>query len=297
MAFRRTVTQGFQPDIIHAHVYQAGVPAILLGRLNLIPVVVTEHSSIFPRMMLSSKGVILARFAFQCADAVLPVSNVLKKGIERYGIRADFRVVPNAVDTGLFCPPDGRFEMGKKKLLLVGLLDRSHKKGVPYLLQALAELRRTRNDFQLDIVGDGPARRDYEKMARQLNLSTHVVFHGLKRKREVARFMREADILVLPSLIETFGLVAAEAMACGTPVLATKCGGPEEFLLEGMGTLVPPANAEALREALHDMLIRIDDFDRHGIAQYARERFSRERVGSVLHAIYVSAIHKHRHAA
>ncbi len=288
-AFRRIVAQGFRPDIIHAHVYTAAVPAVLIGKSHHIPVAVTEHFTEFPRKLLRRLEVWKARLAFRQADIVMPVSKSLQRAIEEYGIKARFQVVPNVVDTHLFYPDfSPQLKSQSKRLLVVSLLDPSHKKGVPYLLHALSQLRQQRDDWHLDIVGDGPARAGYEHQAAGLGLADKITFHGLKPREEVAEFMRRADLFVLPSLFETFSAVTAEALATGTPVLATRCGGPEEFITDEVGVLVPPGDVDALRNGLHFMLDNLHLYLCKQISQYAMERFSPEPVGAKLHTVYQS---------
>ena len=288
-AFRRIVSQGFRPHIIHAHFYEAGVPAVLIRKVYRIPVIVTAHFTKFPRKLLRRLDVWKARLAFNKANIVLPVSKSLQKAIEKYNIKARFLVLPNVVDTYLFHPNFfSQFKNRIKRLLFVGLLDVSHKKGMPYFLNALAQLRQYRDDWHLDVVGDGPARAEYEGMVADLGLTDMVTFHGLKSKQEVAEFMRQADLFVLPSLFETFAVVAAEALATGTPVLATRCGGPEEFITDVVGMLVPPGDDKALCKELNHMLSTLHLYSCHKISQYTRELFSPEIVGAKLHNVYQS---------
>ena len=111
-----------------------------------------------------------------------------------------------------------------------------------------------------------------------------------RAKKEVAEFMRLADFLVLPSLFETFSVVTAEALTSGIPVLATRCGGPEEFVTKDVGLLVPPGNTEALFNGLDYMLNNLERFNTEQISHYATEHFSPERVGEQLHRVYLECI-------
>ena len=128
-AFHKLVNDGFRPDVIHAHVYSAGVPAVMIGKRYGIPVVITEHFTGFPRRLVRGLEKTKAKFAFRRADLVCPVSDDLRKHIEAYGIRARFRVVPNVVDTSLFTPANKVYpnEYAKKRLLLVALLKPKNK--------------------------------------------------------------------------------------------------------------------------------------------------------------------------
>ena len=117
-----------------------------------------------------------------------------------------------------------------------------------------------------------------------------VTFRGARSKREVAQFMQQADLFVIPSLAETFSVPAVEALACGTPVLSTRCGGPEEFIVEDVGSLVPSGDANALFRGLDQMLDNLHLYSRQRISKFARERFSPDVVGAQLHAVYESLI-------
>ena len=294
-AFRQIASEGIRPHVIHAHSYDAGLPAILIGKIYGIPAVVTEHSSEFPRKQLGRLGPYVARFAFEKAELVMTVSKSLQKAIEGYGIKASFRVVPNVVDTNLFKPGTSvRPKSGLKRLLCVALFNPSHIKGIPHLLKAFALLQKNRDDWQLDIVGDGPARNDYERLKAELELGDKIIFHGVKTKQEVAEFVRQADLFVLPSLFETFSLATAEALAAGTPVLATRCGGPEEYITDDVGMLVPPGDTSALCKGLDYMLDHLETFSSEQISSYARKRFSPQTVGDKLHRLYIDCLTRNK---
>jgi glycosyltransferase involved in cell wall biosynthesis len=286
-ALRKLVREGWRPDVIHAHVYSAGVPAVLLGKRYGIPVVISEHFSGFPRGLVRGLERLRAKFAFEQASLVCPVSENLKKHIESYGIRTRFQVVPNVVDMSLFspgCNPDKDIASREKHILFVGLL--TPIKEVPYLLEALTRIKEKRNDFILDVVGDGPNRTEYEELTNVLGLTKVVRFHGLKTKREVAEFMKRCDFFVLPSLFETFGVVLIEALACGKPVIATDIGGPNEIVTEGLGKLVPLGDVGALAQAIDFMLDHYHEYDPKRIAEYVQARYSYEAVGKQWDKIY-----------
>jgi glycosyltransferase involved in cell wall biosynthesis len=98
--------------------------------------------------------------------------------------------------------------------------------------------------------------------------------------------MRACDFLVHPSLNESFGCVIVEAMACGKPVLATRCGGPEEIIVSRTGILVNPANVDQLTSGLEYMLDHLHQYDPETIAGYTRRRFSCKTVGQALDKIF-----------
>ncbi len=284
---RRFMKQGWKPDIIHAHVYSAGVLAVILGRLYHIPVVITEHWTWFVLHQLTWERRLAARFALNRARVVLPVGEDLKRHIESYGIKNSFQIVPNVVNTQLFYPSPSQDKDGKKRLLLVAHL--SPQKGIPYLLQALKQVTEKRNDFILDIIGEGAkgaTTEEYEEIANELGLEQVVKFYGAKPKEDVAEFMRNCSFFVQPSLWETFGVVYIEAMACGKPVIASDIPGPNEFINQDVGIMVPPKDVNALAKAIDFMLDHYKDYSSEKIANYATERFSYKAVGKKLDKIY-----------
>ena len=282
--WRAVRRSGFEPDVLHAHFFLAGVPAVLLERATRKPVVVTEQWSIFlpsDPMQLTRPLRAAARFAFERADAVLPASDALQHGIEAEGIRARFEVVSNVVDTSLF-GVDGAPRNGR--LLAVGLLYEA--KGYEYLLEALALVRGQGRDVELDVIGDGPRRDDYVRLAHELGLDGHVVFHGLLPKPEVARRMREAALFVLASRYDNNPCVLIEAMASGLPVVATAVGGIPEVVDERSGVLAAPRDARAIADAIGTALDRLGAYDRDAIAADAAARFGRDEIGRRLARIY-----------
>ncbi len=291
-AFQRLAQEGFRPDLIHAHIHRVALPAVLLGKIYKIPVVVTEQHSAIPRRMLGKLDLFEARTAFRLADKVLPVSAALQAGIEQYGMQARFQIVPNVVDSDLFYPAMGnQSPAGQKQLLCVATMPPTHVKGINYLLDALAQLQQQRTDWQLSIIGDGPERVTYEQQAQTLGLTGQVHFLGSRSKAEVAEKMRNAHIFVLPSIWDNMPCVLVEAMASGLPIVSTQTGGiPEIVNSDEIGLLAIPANADSLREILNRMLDRYPTYDRTKLTTTARQRYNYAAVGRQLDEIYRECI-------
>src|SRR5207245_1046672 len=145
--------------------------------------------------------------------------------------------------------------------------------------------------------GDGFFYRRYRmqaeqirQMARDLGLGGCLEFTGLKAPREVAEIMGQSALLVLPSRAESFGAVLVEALACGTPVVATRCGGPEDIVTDQVGTLVPPEDSNALAHAIDEMLGRRSEFPAAQLRKYALEGFAYERIAQETVALYREAV-------
>jgi len=285
--FRKVLAPTYKPDIIHAHVYRAGPSALKIGRLTKAPVILSEHSlELLAQQELTLEFRIFARRILERFSRILPVSEPLKKEMQKLAPKARYTVVPNAVNTELFHPasPKNRKDQRLKRILTVSLL--MPVKGIPDLLKALSLLKEKRQDFILDIVGDGAGRKKLEALADACKLNGQVNFHGLRSRPEVARFMRECDFFVFPSRMETFGCVLIEAMACGKPIVATRAGNIPELVKDGTGILVPAKDPPALQAAINQMLDRSGDYSPEKIASYARDNFSYQAVTDRLGLIY-----------
>lgn len=291
-AFRQMIKNDGTPDIIHAHVYHAGILGAIVGKILRIPVVISEHSSAFARGRLSRSGKPAVRIAFRLANVVIPVSNALKDSMIDTGIRGNFQIIPNVVDDEVFSYQDKDRHDQNHRFLYVGLLDLSDNKGLPILFQALEKYLEKDSNWQLDIIGDGPGRGMVEEMVRESPLKAFVAFQGLKTKPEVASYMQQADLFILPSIKETFSVVAAEALATGTPVLATKCGGPEDFVNQNNGILVEAGNPDALYEGLLESIRALDSFDNEKIARDAYRKFSPKVIGEEFTKIYNGVLNR-----
>ena len=281
-ALWRLWRDGFRPDVVHAHVYQAAPPALVLGRLARAVVVVSEHYTGFARGLVSGYDRTLARLSFRRADLVAPVSRELAERLRALAPRARVEAVPNAVDTDAFHPPaERRRASGPARLLNVATL--SEKKGHVHLLEALARLE---SGETLDIVGDGELRDLLERQAAVLGVSERVRFLGPRPKEEVAELMREADLFVLPSLHENLPVVLVEAQASGLPAVATRVGGVAELVDEDAGRLVEAGDPAALAEAIAGVLGARDRFDASALARRAAERYGYDAIAARWTAIY-----------
>jgi glycosyltransferase involved in cell wall biosynthesis len=274
------VRRAGRPDVIHANSIASALVAVALGFVLRVPVVYTEHWTIFLREdpgELTPAMRRLAAFALRRADLVLPVSASLRNALAELEPQARFEVVPNVVDVTLF-HADGQVD--PDRLLTVGLLE-DDQKGVDVLLDALASLPPT---LGLDIVGDGARRAAYESRARELGISDRVAFLGRLSKDDVARLMRNAGAFVLASRYENNPVVVLEALCSGTPVVATDVGGVGEIVGPEDGTLVPREDAVALATTIRNVLSR--KADRTAIAARGQARFGTDAVAERLERAY-----------
>jgi glycosyltransferase involved in cell wall biosynthesis len=195
----------------------------------------------------------MQRRVIQRFDRILTSSTETAREIERaFGVAGNrIRNVANGLDTDFF-RPEKRNVRVPNRLLFVGNTD-DPKKGILYLLQAMIYLP---EKISLRIVDHGlPYKTFAPDLVEKLGLAHRVTFTGKVSSEDLRREYHAAQITVVPSLYEGFGLPAAESMACGTPVIATHAGAlPEVVGDEGSGILVPPRDAQTLARAIQEIL-------------------------------------------
>jgi len=222
-------------------------------------------------------------------DRVVSVSAQAARAVRRAFALPEERVVVvhNGVDTELFRPSE---DVPKRTghLVFVGRSDDANK-GARYLLEAL-DILKDEVDFRLTLVDDVKQRlRLVPRLVWEFGLSSRVDFSGWVSTEELARLYNEAEVVVSPSLYEGFGLPAAEAMACGTPVVATGAGAFPELIEDGAtGVLVPARDVQALAEALRRLLADPARARTMGAAarQRVAERFTWRRAAEKLVQLY-----------
>ncbi len=175
-------------------------------------------------------------------------------------------VIYNGIDTEVFSPSD-QVQRSENTILMVMSRD-TYVKGLRFLLEALAELRK-KYDLNLMVVGRTLGDGVTEKLMQKLDITQYVQFCDQIDTDELVRLYRTAAIVAVPSTYEGFGLPAAEAMACGAPVVSTTAGALPEVVGDG-GILIPPADSAALEQALASLL---DNPDKRGeYSQAGRKR-------------------------
>jgi glycosyltransferase involved in cell wall biosynthesis len=268
-------------DLIHAHfVYPDGVVAAALGQQLGIPVMTSEHAFWRPWLVDQPREGTQVDAALPGLRVVAPVSEFLRADVDAYlAGRARTVVLPNVVDDAVFHPAPA--ERDPDALLYVGLIRRF--KRVDVLIRALALARRQRPLLHLKILSAdafrayGDDRREVNRLIDELGLREAVsIVHG-SSPAAVADAMRRCTAVVVSSTRrETFCSVAAEALACGTPLVTTRCGGPEEFFSEGDGVMVEADDPTALAEGLLRALRERGSFDPQAMHQRIVGRFGRD---------------------
>jgi glycosyltransferase involved in cell wall biosynthesis len=283
--FSKLLTQWGKPDVIHAHVVlPGGLAAVRLGRQQAIPVVLTEHTSPFSVHLKAATLRRWVREALSQANRVIAVSPALAQQIHAFDDSITIDLIGNVIRTDFFTPAQTATR-APARFLSVGLLTK--QKGIRYLLQAAKQLVQNGvTAFELIIGGDGPERPQLERLVRSLGVAERCRFTGMLTREQVKNWMQQSDAFVMSSLHETFCLVLAEAMACGKPVIATRCGGPEFFVTSETGVLVDVANPEALAAAMADFIHGRFHYDAQKVRRHVVERFGEAAFLRNIHASY-----------
>lgn len=268
-------------DVLHAHVLEAAVPALLAARRCGLRLVVTEHFSGYATGELTKFQRSKARLTLPRADAVTAVSASLAADLEAVaGVSA--HVIPNVVDIGRFHPGTSA-DVVAGAILFAGRL--VPVKQVDVLLDAVAILRRQDPVWHLQVVGDGPLRSQLEQRADALGIDEAVEFTGQLEPQKLATRLRQTAVVVVPSRWETNSVVALEALCSATPVVSSDVGGLRELVTGDRGIRVPAGDPAALAMALTRLGPCPDRLPPRDVAD-VRRTHAPEAVGAALMTIY-----------
>ena len=313
--------EGTSYDLIHSHYWLSAEVARTLAPRWGVPRIQMFHTlGLVKREVMdedidgeSDVRVTIEKRAVHESAAVTAASEIeVSELVDLYGADpAKLPIIPCGVDLNVFRPMrqmDAREALGRDQceriVLFVGRIEQI--KGIDVLLRALGLLffrhPELRNDLCLLVVGgaldpndDSPETEKIEELQRlvhQHRMEANVSFVGSMDQQRLALFYAAADVCAVPSLTESFGLVALEAMACGTPVVGTRVGGLQTLIEHGeSGLLVPAGDYQALAESMAKVLT--DHRLRMHLAHGARDRaehFSWRRVGDRVEALYTKIL-------
>lgn len=238
-------------DLIHAQWTLSAAAAALGGWLHHRPVMVTVQGSDIFQATRHPVGAWLTQNMLVRCDRITALSRALQEATAAIGVQEDkIWIVPNGVDTNRFVPPADATR--ERIILYVGSF--IERKGLRYLLTAMPEVLRSFPDYRLVLIGEGPEGNMLKQLAERLGVAEETNFLEFQPQDDVRNWMQRAKVLVLPSLEEGMGVVLLEAMACGTPVVASRIDGIQDVVAPDVGMLVPCADSTALSEAIQSIL-------------------------------------------
>jgi L-malate glycosyltransferase len=252
-------------DLLHMHYAIPHSISALLARSMAVPqrlpFITTLHGTDITLVGSDRSFLPITRFSIEQSDGVTAISHYLKKTtIEEFDIKRPIEVVPNFVNCDLYCrhdDPEQRAEWAPNgEPIVMHLSNFRPVKRVTDVVEIFA-LIREKMPAKLVLMGDGPDRGAAEWAARQRGITKDVIFLG--KQDEVYKKLGVADLFLLPSDSESFGLAALEAMACEVPVIATRVGGVPEVIEDGVdGYLVDPRDVGSAARFAIDILSRAD---------------------------------------
>jgi L-malate glycosyltransferase len=254
-------------DLLHVHYAIPHSVSALLARQMLaakgrrLPFVTTLHGTDITLVGLDRSYLPITRFSIQESDGVTSISDYLRdKTVEDFGVTRPIEVIPNFVNCDVYTPiadeksrATARARLAKPdEAILIHLSNFRPVKRVVDVVKVFSQVVRE-VPAQLVMVGDGPDRSAAEWLAHDLKINEKV--HFLGKQEMVNELLPLADIMLMPSQLESFGLAALEAMACKVPAIATRVGGVPELIEDGVtGLLYPVGNVEDMASGVIGLL-------------------------------------------
>jgi len=259
------VAETVKLDVLHVHYAIPHSVSALLARSmaapRQLPFITTLHGTDITLVGSDRSYLPITRFSIEQSDGVTAISNYLKeRTIREFEIRRPIEMIPNFVNCDLYCakkdsPLRAKWAPNGEPILM-HLSNFRPVKRVTDVIEIFA-LVREKMKAKLVMIGDGPDRGAAEHLARQRKVARDVIFMG--KQDRVQDKLGVADLFLLPSDLESFGLAALEAMACEVPVIATNVGGLPEVVTDGVdGYLVAPRDVAAAGKHAIEILSRAD---------------------------------------
>lgn len=278
-------------QIIHSHgTILSGTLSFLLSKKLKVPFVITEHQGPFSVISNVFWKKMWAKNILEKANKVLVVSEHLKKEILSCGITPrSMEVSYNPVNTELFAL---RKTNTNKKIVFVGRLD--NFKGAFRCLMAFEQLYSHYPEWNFTIVGDGEDMPSIKRFLKEhSNLAERVVTTGSLQKTEISKVLEDASFFVFPSLHESFGLVIAEALSCGVPVITSNVTAPKELVNENNGLLVTPDSIDDIVAKMKIMITSHEKYNSQMIRQEVIQKFSIANFGESLLKTYKTLLNQY----
>ncbi len=273
------VADTYELDLLHVHYAIPHSISALLAKQMLasrrrLPFITTLHGTDITLVGVDPSYFSITQFSIEQSDGVTAISEDLRcDTVKTFGVKNEIRVIHNFVNCDTYSPaPEER----SKTPLLIHLSNFRPVKRVLDCVRILAEVRKT-VDARLLMVGDGPERGAAEHLAMQLGIRSSIDFVG--KQNHVERLIRQAHVLLMPSEMESFGLAALEAMACGVVPIGTHVGGVPELITDVVdGCLENVGDIMALAARATELLTNSSLHERMAKAARATavDRFSTE---------------------
>ena len=282
------VAECYDLDVLHVHYaiphsISAMLAQQMLAPTRRLPFVTTLHGTDITLVGVDPSYFPITKFSIEKSDGISSISDYLREQtVEIFGVRNEIRVIKNFVNCEIYHPDEAKTGAAayapKGEKLLVHLSNFRPVKRVQDCVRILAEVRKS-VPAHLLMAGDGPERGPAEHLARELKVDRHVSFLG--KQSHVERLIPLAHVLLMPSQLESFGLVALEAMACGVVPVATRVGGVPELVTDGEDGFLETVGDISAQAARVVQLLTDDDLHyrmRKAGRWNASERFCSDKI-------------------
>ncbi len=279
---------GFQPDVCHLNVSgRQSLLALWINRKYSVPFIISEHWSGFisgQYEMQSFLKRLFTAYVFRKAALVTVVSETLKRAIINCGLRKDIKLLPNVVNVQ---PDAWKLHPVNAKFRFLAVADlKDEIKNISGIIRAFSEVHKNEPTAELMIVGEGKDRGMLESLVRNLKLEAACHFTGIKSNDEVLKIIPTAHVIIVNSRIETFSVITLEAIFSGRPVIATRCGGPEQFINERNGILIEKDNPDELKNAMLSIKKNYSKYSPHQVKESVPACYDMESIGRLLDGYY-----------
>ncbi|WP_202079430.1 glycosyltransferase [Caldalkalibacillus salinus] len=277
------IEENGKPDILHAHsILWGGWAAAQISKEYNIPLVITEHFSGYGRGLIKDYQISFVKDTLNTAKRLIVVGPGLKREMQRYVSKDKIIIIPNIVDVAKFNTlTTPIYKSNKFRFFSLAFLN--YNKGIDILIKSFAKSFKGNESVELVIGGDGDAMDDLIKLVRDEGLNNQVHFLGPLSREQVVLEMHQCDVFVLPSRYETFGVVYIEALACGKPIIATKCGGPEMIVNNNNGLLVNVDDVEDLSRAMDEIIINHSTYNSTFIKNECTINYGKEHISEKIY--------------
>lgn len=271
------------PDVLHSHFIEYSYYAIKTFRKYKRPIVVTEHSSAVNQDKLGKEIYTMGKVTYTSADKVICVSKPLAEKIEK-NFKVKPEIIPNIVDSGVFNFVNRK--TGNPVFTFIAVANLIPSKRIDFLVTVFVRIAKKYQNARLTIIGDGTEKNKITKLIGKYDLQSRICMAGNIKREKIKEYLEDSDCFVLPSQTETFGVSYIEAMATGLPVIATKCGGPEDFVNESNGILIEVDSESQLFEAMETMICSREHYNSFRISEQIIEQFSEKSVALKIQDMY-----------
>jgi len=239
VVFKKYVSKHGMPEIIHAHnMVYAGLLAVILKNKYKIPIVVTEHSSLYSQNLISLRILNKINNSFKNIDKFCVVSNSLGNILKtKLTNLKNYHCVPNVLDNS-FIATQRENNKNSNIFTFINVASFIPIKGQENLIKAFALKFKNKGNIKLKIIGGGVLKDNLIELVKKEGVENQISIIEKLSRLEIIKHLDTSDIFVFSSISETFGVVVIEALSRGIPIVSTKCGGPESIINKDNGILV-----------------------------------------------------------